>query len=98
MADLRGKSAPAEAAASLASVRARLQQVATWGSAGVEDVVRGVSEEGPLKKKELFMALRLAITGRAVSTPLFETMAVVGREASDRRLAAAISALAVSPA
>ena len=34
----------------------------------------------------LFMTLRIAATGRAASPPLFETLAVLGKETCRRRL------------
>ena len=40
------------------------------------------------------MTLRIAITGRPVSTPLFETMVILGPEESLNRLAHAIAKLA----
>jgi len=36
--------------------------------------------------KDLFMTLRIALTGRTVSPPLFETMEVLGREKTVSRL------------
>ena len=38
------------------------------------------------KTKHAFMVLRLALTGRKASPPLFETMAVLGKEIARRRL------------
>lgn len=58
--------------------------------------------EGPLREEagrlglkvgELFGAVRVAVTGSAVSPPLIETMAVLGVERSLARLAAAIDRL-----
>ena len=38
------------------------------------------------KPRELFMTLRVAVTGRTVSPPLLESMQVIGREITRRRL------------
>ena len=38
------------------------------------------------RRKHAFMLLRLAVTGRKASPPLFETMAVLGKEITRRRL------------
>jgi glutamyl-tRNA synthetase len=38
------------------------------------------------QKKHAFMLLRVAATGRTASPPLFETMAVLGKEITRRRL------------
>ena len=55
--------------------------------------MRAATEAGPFKKRDLFMSIRVAISGRTVSTPLFETMQVIGRERSLARLEAAVAAL-----
>ncbi len=53
----------------------------------VEAALRALRREeraGP--PNELFMAVRVAVTGRAASPPLFETLAVLGKETCRRRL------------
>lgn len=94
---IAGKSPRADALASLRGASEALRAVSSWDTASIEAAVRAAGEAGPLKKKDLFMSLRLAVTGRAVSTPLFETMSVIGRETSERRLARAIDVLASAP-
>jgi glutamyl-tRNA synthetase len=42
-----------------------------------------------LKPRKAFGPIRVAITGRAVSPPLFESMQILGRERSLARLRAA---------
>jgi glutamyl-tRNA synthetase len=42
--------------------------------------MRALAEQLGLKAGQLFSLLREAVTGRKVSPPLFETMAVIGRE------------------
>jgi glutamyl-tRNA synthetase len=49
--------------------------------------MRGLAERSGLKPKDLFGPLRAAITGQAVSTPLFESMAIIGRDTCLARLA-----------
>jgi len=46
-----------------------------------------------LKPKELFMPLRLVLTGKKASPPLYETMAVLGKERCRFRIRAAIALL-----
>jgi glutamyl-tRNA synthetase len=43
--------------------------------------------------KQAFMAVRVAITGRAATPPLFDTMAVLGKEICRRRLRLAVEVL-----
>jgi glutamyl-tRNA synthetase len=58
-----------------------------------ETPVRALSERLGWKAGDLFMALRVAVTMRRVSTPLFETMEVLGREECLARLDAAMARL-----
>jgi glutamyl-tRNA synthetase len=46
-----------------------------------------------LKRGQMFGALRVAVSGQRVSTPTFETMEILGREESLRRIKLAIEAL-----
>jgi glutamyl-tRNA synthetase len=52
----------------------------------LEEVARQWCEAQGWKTKHAFMLLRLAVTGRKASPPLFETMAVLGKEITRRRL------------
>jgi glutamyl-tRNA synthetase len=52
----------------------------------LEEVARQWTEALGWKTKHAFMLLRLAVTGRKASPPLFETMAVLGKEITRRRL------------
>ena len=63
------------------------------GDASRDDAARAGGELG-LKPGSFFGVLRVAITGRTVAPPLFGTLAVLGRERSLGRLAAAKAALA----
>jgi glutamyl-tRNA synthetase len=58
-----------------------------------EVAMRALAEELGLKPNQLFGALRVAVTAQTVSTPLFETMAIIGKEESLRRIQQAIESL-----
>ena len=58
-----------------------------------EEMLRGLADRLGWKAKEVFMALRIAVTGRKATPPLFETMAVLGKERCRRRLRQAIALL-----
>jgi len=60
----------------------------------LEEVGRAWAEAHGWKTKHAFMLLRLAVTGRKASPPLFETMAVLGKELTRRRLRRAADAIA----
>lgn len=65
-----------------------------WTNELLEAACRAFSEKIGWKTKELFMPIRLAVTGRAASPPLFDTMRVVGKDLARRRLRLAATALA----
>ncbi|MBF6589197.1 MAG: glutamate--tRNA ligase [Ktedonobacterales bacterium] len=69
----------------------------TWEAARLEPPMRALVTELGMKPVQLFTSLRVAVTGRTISPPLFETMEVLGREVSLARLRDAIARLA-SPA
>jgi glutamyl-tRNA synthetase len=52
----------------------------------LEQVGRTLCEKLGWKAKELFTPLRLAVTARMAAPPLFDTMAVLGREVCRRRI------------
>lgn len=66
-----------------------LDQVSDFCAADLEAVLRqAIVEDMGIKPKFAFGPLRVAITGRRVSPPLFESMEILGRDASMTRLAA----------
>jgi glutamyl-tRNA synthetase len=70
----------------LAEAAARLDKLEPWTAAGIEATLRRLQEERELKPKTAFQPVRLAITGRLVSPPLFESMELVGKPRSLARL------------
>lgn len=57
-----------------------------WDAAGLEQASRGFCDETGWKAKHVFMLIRLLVTGRKTSPGLFETMEVLGKELTRRRL------------
>ena len=55
--------------------------------------LRPLAEELRIKAGKLFSPLRVALTGRIAAPPLFETMAVLGRERCLRRIKVAVERL-----
>ncbi|MDP2182567.1 MAG: glutamate--tRNA ligase [Actinomycetota bacterium] len=55
----------------------------------VEAALRALPEQLDMKAKLIFQAVRVAVTGSTVSPPLFESIALLGREATLARIAAA---------
>ena len=72
----------------------RLDPLLDWRAESLEETLRGYCDATGWSPRELFMPVRIAVTGRAASPPLFETMAVLGREVCRRRLRRAAELLA----
>jgi glutamyl-tRNA synthetase len=75
-----------EGRAFLAEAAKRLEEVEPWTAATVEQTLRGLQQERDLKPRTAFQPVRLAVTGRLVSPPLFESMALLGKPRSLARL------------
>ena len=86
-----------ETAAILDRAAHALRQVEPWAAEPMEARFRTFVEEIAWKTREFFMAMRVAITGRAVSPPLFESMEILGRAKSLERLENAIRQLTNAP-
>lgn len=76
----------AEAKAILAALVPRLKDVQDWNPSTLEALVRGYAEETDTKLGKVAQPLRSALTGRTVSPPVFDVMAVLGREEALARL------------
>jgi glutamyl-tRNA synthetase len=64
-----------------------------WEAKALEELARSLADELAWKPADLFMSLRVAVTCRKVSTPLFETMEILGKDESLARLDGAIGAM-----
>jgi len=74
-----------ESRAGLADLLPRLAGV-EWGSAALEAEVRGLAEARGVKLGALAQPLRAALAGSNVSPPIFDVMAVLGRDESLGRI------------
>jgi glutamyl-tRNA synthetase len=70
-----------------------LEKLVAWDAATLEAVLRSLATELNLRTGELFGLLRVAITGRTAAPPLFQTMAVLGKEKCLKRLKMALRVL-----
>jgi glutamyl-tRNA synthetase len=86
----RAKLLDADGLEVVAAARAALEPLADWTAAAIEEALRtALVEQRGLKPRVAFGPVRVAVTGRRISPPLFESMELLGREASLARLAAA---------
>lgn len=60
---------------------------------GLDAALRGAAESLKIKPGQMFQPVRVAVCGRKVAPPLFETLAVLGREVSLHRITKAIEML-----
>ncbi len=70
-----------------------LDPILDWKLETVETAIRDFAERHELSPKQLFMPVRIAVTGRTATPGLFDTMAVLGKELCRRRLRCAIDVL-----
>jgi glutamyl-tRNA synthetase len=67
-----------------------LAGLSEWATTAIDAALRkALVEELGLKPRNAFGPVRVAVTGRRVSPPLFESLELLGRERSLTRLAAA---------
>jgi glutamyl-tRNA synthetase len=65
----------------------------TFEADELEPPLRSLAEARGWKAGDLFMAIRVAVTGRTATPPLFDTLVALGRERTLERLDRAIEAL-----
>lgn len=64
----------------------KLEAITSWEVAHLEDAVRALAEAEGVKLGKVAQPLRAALTGKAVSPPVFDVMAVLGREEALARI------------
>jgi len=89
----KGRSAGETAKMLPALLEDGVDRIMDWRVETVEEALRRFGEKKDWPPKELFMTVRVAVTGRKASPPLFETLAVLGKETCRRRLRRAIETL-----
>jgi glutamyl-tRNA synthetase len=63
-----------------------LENLDEWTAAAIEDRLRTVAEQRGLKPRQAFQPIRAAVTGTLVSPPLFESLEMLGRDATLARI------------
>jgi glutamyl-tRNA synthetase len=80
----------------IAAARDALAGLEPFTTEAIEAALRGEAERLGLKPREAFQPVRVAVTGKKVSPALFESIELLGREATLGRLTAAAEALGLS--
>jgi glutamyl-tRNA synthetase len=70
----------------IAALLPELEMASDWSAGMIEAVVRPFAERAGLKLGAVAQPLRAALTGRTTSPPIFDVLAVLGREESLARL------------
>jgi glutamyl-tRNA synthetase len=75
----------------VAAARVALADLDDWSAAAIESALRAALVDGlGLKPRNAFGPVRVAVTGRTVSPPLFESLELLGKERSLARLDAVL--------
>jgi len=90
---LQKKLTPTQACAILSGAADALDKLLVYDEAHVEETLRSLAEASGLKVREYYGTIRVAATGKAVSPPLFGSLAILGRERSVKRLREAMNRL-----
>jgi glutamyl-tRNA synthetase len=77
----------------LEAAQQKLGQLEGFDTDSLEAVLRPLAVELGLKTGQLFGTLRVAVTGRTAAPPLFQTMAVLGKERCLQRIQVALDKL-----
>jgi len=72
--------------AALTDVRAALAEAASFDEVGVAQALEAVLSRRAVKPREVYQPLRVAISGTTVSPGIFESVALLGREETLRRI------------
>ncbi len=77
--------------AALRDARGALGGLGTWDAGAIEPALGAVIAAREAKPREVYQPLRVALAGTTISPGIFETLVVLGRDESLRRIDAALS-------
>ncbi len=80
------KQAPAFLGRALDGLLEEMAACEGWSAEPLENILQTLAERMECKRGPLYMIVRVAVTCRRVSTPLFETMEILGRQECLERL------------
>jgi glutamyl-tRNA synthetase len=68
------------------TVKTQLAKLNDFSKENIETTLRQLAKKLDEKPKKVFQPIRVAVSGKTVSPPLFETLALLGKETTIRRL------------
>ncbi len=81
----------ADGLAALRDARAALGALGSWDAEAIEPALAAVIAAREAKPREIYQPLRVALAGTTISPGIFETLVVLGRDESLRRIDAALT-------
>jgi len=87
------KLTPQKTADYLKQVSAVIKKTSPWSVKALETDLHQLQEKSGLKPRPAFMTIRLAITGRPATPPLFDTLKIIGQSEVIKRLTYAQTSL-----
>ena len=75
----------------LARMKEVLESVQPWSSAALEQKVKRFAETNELGLGKVAQPVRVAVTGTTISPPIFDTLELLGRERTLRRVDQALA-------
>jgi glutamyl-tRNA synthetase len=74
----------------LREMQQALSDLGAWNAETIEETLRSVADRKGVKPRLAFGPLRVAVSGRRIGPPLFESLEILGREKALRRIETAI--------
>jgi glutamyl-tRNA synthetase len=87
--DPQGLALPTGGAPVVTAAQQELERVEPFAAAEIESALRGLAERLGLSPRKAFEPIRIAVTGSKISPGLFESLELLGKEETGRRLSAA---------
>jgi glutamyl-tRNA synthetase len=75
----------------LREARTALAEVASFDEGGVQEALQALQERLQVKPRDVYQPLRVALAGSTISPGIFESVALLGREETLRRIDAALA-------
>jgi len=70
----------------LQSIRTELAGIGEWNAVSIGERMAELAKKLGMKNSEFFMVLRVAVTGKKITPPLNESMELLGRDATLKRI------------
>lgn len=91
---LLGSGLPGEQVAKLLKIAQwELEKIRKWEKDAIQSALAGIAEKEGLKLRDVVTPFFVAMSGSQSSTPLFDSMAILGSDMTRRRIAYALEAL-----